>query len=125
MGQAAEGSTYGIVPYIDPLVTGSISGIIGAGGSTGAVAFSLCFRQLAPKSAFIIMGSIIMSSSLLSAFIHINDQSVLFYNSQAHSIETQKCKISEEDSATELGSPTSVNTTFSEFQEEKYETDLK
>lgn len=71
------------------------------------------------------MGSIIMSSSLLSPFIHIKDQSELFYNNQAQSIETQKRNVLEEDSATELGSPTSVNTTFSEFQEENYEPDLK
>ena len=35
--QAAEGTSYGIVPYIDPPATGSISGIVGAGGNTGAV----------------------------------------------------------------------------------------
>lgn len=33
--QAAEGSTYGIVPYVDPPSTGSIAGIVGAGGNTG------------------------------------------------------------------------------------------
>merc|ERR1712100_778211 len=35
--QAAEGSTYGIVPYVNPPATGSISGIVGAGGNCGAV----------------------------------------------------------------------------------------
>merc|ERR1719512_626679 len=44
--QAAEGSTYGIVPYVDPPSTGSIAAIVGAGGNTGAVVFGLCFRQL-------------------------------------------------------------------------------
>eukprot|EP00980_Cylindrotheca_fusiformis_P002377 scaffold546_cov115-Cylindrotheca_fusiformis.AAC.6 len=34
--QAAEGSSYGIVPYVDPPATGAIAGIIGAGGNTGA-----------------------------------------------------------------------------------------
>eukprot|EP00979_Chaetoceros_neogracilis_P013616 scaffold3947_cov222-Chaetoceros_neogracile.AAC.6 len=54
---AAEGSTYGIVPYVDPAATGSISGIVGAGGNSGAVAFGLCFRQLDKIStAFNIMG---------------------------------------------------------------------
>merc|ERR1739844_648898 len=51
--QAAEGSTYGIVPYVDKPATGSISGIVGAGGNTGAVCFGLGFRQLAKtKDAF-------------------------------------------------------------------------
>ena len=35
--QAAEGTSYAIVPYIDPPNTGSISGIVGAGGNVGAV----------------------------------------------------------------------------------------
>jgi len=39
--QAAEGSSYGIVPYVNPPVTGSIDGIVGAGGNTGAVCFGL------------------------------------------------------------------------------------
>merc|ERR1712232_1453149 len=55
--QAAEGSTYGIVPYVDPPATGSISGIVGAGGNTGAVVFGLFFRQLPDdKAAFRVMG---------------------------------------------------------------------
>jgi NNP family nitrate/nitrite transporter-like MFS transporter len=69
--QMAEGSSYGIVPYIDPPVTGSISGIIGAGGNVGAVAFGFCFRQMSPKMAFITMGAVILSTSLLSIFVRI------------------------------------------------------
>eukprot|EP00957_Ditylum_brightwellii_P201953 15327940-Ditylum_brightwellii.AAC.1 len=34
---AAEGTSYGIVPYVNPPCTGSIAGIVGAGGNTGAV----------------------------------------------------------------------------------------
>ena len=33
--QASEGSTFGIVPYVHPPVTGSIAGIVGAMGSAG------------------------------------------------------------------------------------------
>jgi NNP family nitrate/nitrite transporter-like MFS transporter len=76
--QAAEGSSYGIVPYIDPPATGSISGIVGAGGNTGAVCFGLGFRQLDYKDAFIIMGSTILGSAVLSVFIHIKGHSALF-----------------------------------------------
>jgi NNP family nitrate/nitrite transporter-like MFS transporter len=68
--QAAEGSTYGIVPYVDPSSTGSIAGIVGAGGNTGAVGFGLAFRQLADdKDAFIVMGATILASSFLTLFI--------------------------------------------------------
>lgn len=50
--QAAEGTSFGIVPYIDPLNMGSVTGIVGAGGNVGAVAFGLCFRQLSYETAF-------------------------------------------------------------------------
>lgn len=69
--QMTEGTSYGIVPYVDPPATGSISGIIGAGGSTGAVCFGLGFRNLPYKTAFILMGSVIIASSVLSVCIRI------------------------------------------------------
>jgi len=69
--QAAEGSTYGIVPYVDPPSTGSIAGIVGAGGNTGAVCFGLCFRQLDDSAGFLIMSISILVSSVLSLFICI------------------------------------------------------
>jgi NNP family nitrate/nitrite transporter-like MFS transporter len=72
MVQAAEGSTYGIVPYVDPAATGSISGIVGAGGNSGAVAFGLCFRQLEKIStAFNIMGFSIFGSAVLTFLISV------------------------------------------------------
>jgi NNP family nitrate/nitrite transporter-like MFS transporter len=77
--QAAEGTSYGIVPYIDPPSTGSISGIIGAGGNTGAVGFGLGFRQLGYKSAFMIMGITILGSSFLSLFIVIKGHAGLIW----------------------------------------------
>jgi hypothetical protein len=44
--QIAEGSTFGIVPYLNPNATGSVAGIVGAGGNAGAVIFSILFRQI-------------------------------------------------------------------------------
>merc|ERR1711988_718136 len=67
--QAAEGSSYGIVPYVDPPSTGSIAGIVGAGGNSGAVGMG--FRQLDYEAAFTIMGITIMASSALSVLISI------------------------------------------------------
>lgn len=69
--QAAEGSSYGIVPYVNPPVTGSIAGIVGAGGNTGAVCFGLGFRNLPTKTAFILMGGCIIGSGFLSLLIFI------------------------------------------------------
>jgi len=71
--QAAEGTTYGIVPYVNPAYTGSIAGIVGAGGNTGAVCFGLCFRNLPNyRQAFDIMGGTIIVSAFLSIFIVID-----------------------------------------------------
>eukprot|EP00538_Stauroneis_constricta_P002322 CAMPEP_0119561328 /NCGR_PEP_ID=MMETSP1352-20130426/17272_1 /TAXON_ID=265584 /ORGANISM="Stauroneis constricta, Strain CCMP1120" /LENGTH=484 /DNA_ID=CAMNT_0007609505 /DNA_START=93 /DNA_END=1547 /DNA_ORIENTATION=- len=73
--QAAEGSSYGIVPYVNPPYMGSVTGIVGAGGNVGAVVFGLCFRELNYRKAFTIMGSCVLASSVLSAFIFIKGYS--------------------------------------------------
>jgi len=77
--QAAEGSSFGIVPYVNPPATGSISGIVGAGGNTGAVMFGLAFRQVDYYKAFVVMGSTIMISSALSVLISIKGHSKLLW----------------------------------------------
>merc|ERR1712176_1345677 len=69
--QSAEGSTYGIVPYVNPPVTGSISGVVGAGGNCGAVGFGLGFRQLETMEAFTVMASTIIASGFLTFAICI------------------------------------------------------
>merc|ERR1712060_1017248 len=77
--QACEGSTYGIVPYVDPPATGSIAGIVGAGGNCGAVAFGFCFRQLSSyNQAFDIMAAAILCSAVLCVFIFIKGESAMF-----------------------------------------------
>lgn len=82
--QAAEGSTYGIVPYVSPASTGSIAGIVGAGGNTGAVCFGLGFRQLDRYSqAFDLMGAVVLGSGLLSALIFIKGHNSLFFGGNA------------------------------------------
>ena len=71
--QAAEGSTYSIVPFVDPTNTGSISGIVGAGGNLGAVAFGLAFRQLPnDKDAFLAMGITVAVAACLTVLINIS-----------------------------------------------------
>lgn len=70
--QSAEGTSYGIVPYVNPPFTGSVSGIVGAGGNVGAVCFGLGFRELSYSQAFNIMGGSVIASAFLSIFISIN-----------------------------------------------------
>jgi len=84
--QAAEGSTYGIVPYVNPAATGSISGIVGAGGNTGAVCFGLCFRQLNEKTAFLIMGLAIMGSGACSLLINLKGHRGLLFGEDSEAV---------------------------------------
>uniref|UniRef100_A0A7S3LCV2 Nitrate/nitrite transporter n=1 Tax=Amphora coffeiformis TaxID=265554 RepID=A0A7S3LCV2_9STRA len=80
--QAAEGSTYGIVPYVDPPSTGSIAGIVGAGGNSGAVGFGLGFRQLGYEDAFIIMGCTILGSAASCVLINIKGYSAMLWGKE-------------------------------------------
>jgi NNP family nitrate/nitrite transporter-like MFS transporter len=112
MVQAAEGTSYGIVPYIDPPSTGSIAGIVGAGGNSGAVAFGMCFRQLEYKQAFTIMGACIMASSVLSVFIRIKGHAgLIFGEDDAVPIKSEMLAVPEPDAekADEVNEADDVN----------------
>lgn len=76
--QAAEGSTYGIVPYVQPTYAGSVTGIVGAGGNFGAVVFSLLFRELDYHEAFTWMGITVLCSSVVSSVVFIRGHSAMF-----------------------------------------------
>ena len=88
--QSSEGSTFAIVPYIRPYVTGSISGIIGAGGTLGGVIFSLLFRQMDYRHAFIIMGCAVMASSVLTIFVYVRGHAGMFYGRDHPNVEERR-----------------------------------
>lgn len=69
--QAAEGAIYGVVPYVHKLHTGAVAGFVGSGGNVGSVVYGLGFRNLEYRTAFVMMGSIVVASSFLSFFINI------------------------------------------------------
>lgn len=70
--QAAEGSTYGIVPYVNPMSPGAVSGIVGAGGPLGAVLFGLGFREIENvKHAYFFMAGIVVVSGISCLLISI------------------------------------------------------
>jgi NNP family nitrate/nitrite transporter-like MFS transporter len=85
--QAAEGSTYGIVPYVNPPATGSIAGIVGAGGNTGAVVFGLFFRNFNDFVAFQVMGYTVLGSSFLTMFVCIKNHRGLIGGQDSPEIE--------------------------------------
>ena len=49
----------------------AVSGIVGAGGNSGAVGFGLGFRQLGYEKGFLIMGCTILASCFLSLCVFI------------------------------------------------------
>jgi NNP family nitrate/nitrite transporter-like MFS transporter len=75
--QGASGTTFSIVPYIDPPNTGSISGVVGAGASIGAVGFGFVFRQLSYKNAFTTMGATILGAAALTALVNIKSPDLM------------------------------------------------
>ena len=95
--QAAEGTSYGIVPYVDPPNTGSVSGIVGAGGNVGAVCFGLGFRELDYKKAFLLMGLSILASCFLSIFLVIKGHAGLIFGEEAEPLVDDDSESSEED----------------------------
>ena len=77
--QAAAGSTFAIVPYIDGGVTGSVSGIVGAGGNFGGVVFSILFREFHDRRALMMMGCFVMTSSILTTLVSIKGHRSLLH----------------------------------------------
>jgi NNP family nitrate/nitrite transporter-like MFS transporter len=96
--QAAEGSTFGVVPYVNPAATGSISGIVGAGGNVGAVCFGLGFLFLEQyKQAFQLMGGVILLSAFLGMFIFIKGHAGLFWGQDSPENKASTLAIPEPD----------------------------
>jgi len=72
--QAAEGSTFGIVPHVDRRHSGAVSGIVGAGGNVGAVLCSLLTVAVGSNSeAYFYIGFIVFGIGLLGYFIDVPD----------------------------------------------------
>jgi len=84
--QAAEGSTYGIVPYVNPPVTGSIAGVVGAGGNLGAVGFGLGFRNLDTLTAFRLMGGTIIASGFFTVLVSIKGHAGLLWGQDSEEV---------------------------------------
>mmetsp|Transcript_23692 Transcript_23692/g.23892 ORF Transcript_23692/g.23892 Transcript_23692/m.23892 type:complete len:509 (+) Transcript_23692:59-1585(+) len=76
--QASEGASFALVPYVDPPNMGSVAGIVGAGGNTGALYFGFAF--LYGKNfleSLNMMGYIVIASSVLTFFIRIPGHAML------------------------------------------------
>ena len=84
--QAAEGSTFGIVPYVESTVAGSVAGLVGAGGSLGGACFAFLFVYNSYQKSFLWMGCVVVASSIWSVFIAIPGHRSLFTGVDADEI---------------------------------------
>ena len=105
---------------MNPPFTGSLSGIVGAGGSVGSVLFGVCFRQMTAKRAFLSIGIIMVASSFLSIFVFVKghpglvcrtsvpDDSSKTEDEGSVSKDTNTSLISKESDSEQTASDTSV-----------------
>ena len=72
-GKASEGSTYAIVPYVNPAATGAVTGVVGAGGNMGAVCWGMIFlfSGMDASDCFMTIGCIVIGVSMLSPLIMV------------------------------------------------------
>ena len=78
--QAAEGATFGIVPYVEPSAIGGVCAVVGAWGNIGAVCWGLMFRYNyvgRMAEGYLAMGFIIIASAAVSLGIRIKGHSHL------------------------------------------------
>lgn len=81
--QSAEGSTYGIVPYVDPTAPGAVAGIVGAGGPSGAVIFGFGFLAMSTATdAYYLMGGLVILSSVSCLLLNIKGHGGIIFKAQ-------------------------------------------
>jgi NNP family nitrate/nitrite transporter-like MFS transporter len=83
-GQMGNGAVFAVVPYVQPSATGSVSGLVGAWGNAGAIAWSLLFRFGAklPEDNFFILGFICMAIAAAMPLVAIRGHNSLFFKAR-------------------------------------------
>ncbi|RLN57168.1 hypothetical protein BBJ29_005792 [Phytophthora kernoviae] len=71
--QASGGSTYGIVPYLNEQHTGTVNGLVGAGGNFGGAIFGIIFRITSSYNAgMFYMSMFIFACALLTPLLNFS-----------------------------------------------------
>ncbi|KAL4168201.1 hypothetical protein KRP22_011603 [Phytophthora ramorum] len=77
--QASTGTTYGIVPYICSDYTGVASGIVGAGGNMGGLAWGFLFKLVGDRAlSFRYLSFFVMGAAISSACIRVKGERSLW-----------------------------------------------
>jgi NNP family nitrate/nitrite transporter-like MFS transporter len=70
--QMANGATYAVVPFVNRRALGSVSGIVGAGGNAGAVAFGFLFQGgLSWPTVLLLLGGVVTLGATLALFLRL------------------------------------------------------
>ncbi|KAI9304052.1 major facilitator superfamily domain-containing protein [Cunninghamella echinulata] len=79
--QAVCGSTYAIVPFVDPANSGKVIGLVGSGGNFGGLLFNIMFKYYKNQfqTAFIILGGLSLGCGILGCFL-LRVQGKMLYN---------------------------------------------
>ncbi|CAB4397614.1 unnamed protein product [Rhizophagus irregularis] len=76
--QAGCGTSFGIVPFVNPELMGVISGLIGGGGSIGGAVFAAVFKKYPSSSMpFTILGIVVMVVSFTTFLLKIEGRRLL------------------------------------------------
>ncbi|CAI2163006.1 14538_t:CDS:2 [Funneliformis geosporum] len=78
--QACCGTSFGIVPFVDPAIVGAISGLIGAGGNIGGVAFNAVFKLYSGGDTpigFMVLGIVVMVVSFSTFLLKIDGRRLI------------------------------------------------
>ena len=78
------GTCYGIVPYVDSANTGSVAGIVGAGGNVGAVILGILFMTHDYDAAMEYMGWFTVGTSFITPLIVIRGYKGIMFGHDEH-----------------------------------------
>ncbi|GAB4004823.1 MFS transporter [Spirosoma migulaei] len=75
----SNGSTYAIVPFVNPKAVGVISGVVGAGGNLGGMLMAFLFKSqsISYGQAFLYIGCIVVAAGLLLFLVNFSKEVVL------------------------------------------------
>ncbi|SOD96732.1 MFS transporter [Spirosoma fluviale] len=75
----SNGSTYAIVPFVNPKAVGVISGVVGAGGNLGGMLMAFLFKSqsISYGQAFLYIGCIVGAIGLLLFLVNFSKETVV------------------------------------------------
>jgi len=77
--QGTAGTTFSIIPFVNPKVVGAVSGLVGAGGNFGGLILNIVFKvyQNQTDFAFLVIGILCICVACLSFLLKIQDQRII------------------------------------------------